>query len=175
MSIKVKTLRLLLVDDDEDFIQYFLSEASSYNVHVDICKNVKSAVQQIQKESFDAYIIDLQLPDGSGYEIIEQIRQRSQGLIAVVSGIFHDEENFRKLKEKYSVQYILDKPIYHNQIEKFFNSLISDREESKPVPQSDRIKKLQDHYKQTICDKVDQISNLIAQVKRSPGEESLTF
>lgn len=172
MAINTNPLKILLVDDDDDFIRYFLSVSSSYDVQVDICKRVDDAIRQIEEKSYNCYVIDLQLPDGLGCDIIRHIRQHNQKLIAVVTGVFNDEESFRKLKEKYDVRYILDKPIYHNQIEKFLSTLISN-EEKCTIP-GDRIKKLQQDYQKTICDKVDLISDLIDQVKHLPGQESLT-
>ncbi|MCB1149025.1 MAG: response regulator, partial [Chlamydiia bacterium] len=164
------SIKVLLVDDDEDFIRYILSIASSFNTTIETSKSVKDALELIQKRSYDAYLIDLNLPDGSGFELIEAARAGSKAPIASISGVFHDNDTFRKLKEQYAVDYILGKPVFHEQIERLFLMLSSLKEESNVA---DPKEKLLAYYRGTICDKIDQLSKLISAVQHHADAASL--
>lgn len=167
-------IRVLLVDDDKDFIQYALSASAAFNISLTTCETVQETLAQLEKKQFDAFIIDLKLPDGSGFDIVKEIRKKSSNPIAVVTGVFHDEENFRLLKEKYTVNYILDKPVYRDQIESLFRALSGYKqlEESSLPPEKQQ--KLQEYYAKTIPDKIDLFTKLIAAIHHHPDEESLS-
>src|ERR1700722_17063874 len=109
----------LCVDDDSEFQAYILTTAEPYHLKIDTCTTLESARNKIKTIKYDAFIVDLNLSDGSGFDLIQEIREifGSHTPIAVVSGVFRDEESFKLLKDKYEINYILDKPIYPQQLE----------------------------------------------------------
>ena len=85
-------MRILLVEDDRTIavgLQYSL-EQEQYEVVVG--HDYKSASAIIQKEaaSFDLYIIDLNLPDGTGYDLCKQVKNITDKPVLFLSAI--DEE-----------------------------------------------------------------------------------
>lgn len=71
--------RLLIVDDDVSVVAQ-LSEAlelDGYSVHS--CENVDSARRRLRRTPFDLLMLDLNLPDESGYELLRQIRAQGVG------------------------------------------------------------------------------------------------
>ena len=69
-------MRLLLIEDDEllgDGLHDFLRTAGH---QVDLARSL-AAVQAYRREPFDAWLVDWQLPDGSGLDWLRQ--QRAQG------------------------------------------------------------------------------------------------
>lgn len=119
--------KILLVDDDSEFIAYFLSLTEPYNLTFDVCHSLMEAQQKIVSSTYDAYIINLNLPDGFGLDLIQEIRSKEhcQNPIAVTSAIVQDEQMAKLLKEKYSIDYIFNKPIYPQQLDKLLIKLCS--------------------------------------------------
>ena len=82
--------RILIVEDDEAIgigLKYSL-ENEGYTVT--IATSVKSAFEIINKEKFALYILDLTLPDGSGYDVCKKIK--SIGDFPVIFLTAYDDE-----------------------------------------------------------------------------------
>jgi DNA-binding NtrC family response regulator len=68
--------KILLVDDDINLtseIQLFLE---NQNFNVDTAHTIKSALELIKSVAADVYLLDLKLPDGTGLEILDQIKTK---------------------------------------------------------------------------------------------------
>jgi len=75
----------ILIVDDIDFIVEFeekvidsLSKDLSVRIIVDKANNVKDALSNIEKHHYDAMVIDINLPDGSGLEIAKSAQEKSK-------------------------------------------------------------------------------------------------
>lgn len=69
--------RVLIVEDDKTIamgIEYSLQQEGFQPV---VRHTAASALDIMQKESFDLLLLDITLPDGSGFEICEQVRKTS--------------------------------------------------------------------------------------------------
>ncbi|MCI8553575.1 MAG: response regulator transcription factor [Clostridiales bacterium] len=82
--------RLLLVEDDKNIalgLEYSLRQEGFDAV---VCGSVASAVQALDETAFDMAVLDLSLPDGTGYELCRLIKQR--GDMPVVFLTARDDE-----------------------------------------------------------------------------------
>jgi DNA-binding response OmpR family regulator len=164
--------KFLLVDDDPEFVAYFLFLTEPYNLTFEICQTLQVAQQKIRTFFYDAYIVDLNLSDGSGIDLVQEIRQKGdQSPIAVISGVFRDEQTFKMLKEKYSVDFILDKPIYPLQLDQLLIQLCPQKVISKAPNKLDELSK---QYVKTVSDKIILLKELIKTVQDKPEPNSLT-
>jgi len=75
----------ILIVDDIDFIVEFeekvidsLSKDLSVKILVDKANNVRDALSKIEQHHYDAMVIDINLPDGSGLEIAKSAQEKSQ-------------------------------------------------------------------------------------------------
>lgn len=83
-------MKLLVVEDDRTIalgLEYSL-EQEGYAVTV--CDTVKQALELSGQERFDLYLLDLTLPDGSGYDICKKIK--AKGDIPVIFLTACDDE-----------------------------------------------------------------------------------
>ena len=83
-------MNVFLLEDDEAIgigLKYSL-ENEGYTVT--IATSVKSAFEIINKEKFALYILDLTLPDGSGYDVCKKIK--SIGDFPVIFLTAYDDE-----------------------------------------------------------------------------------
>lgn len=69
--------RLLLVEDDNT-ISYGLTYALESQFDVKVCSDVSSALKEIENVEYDIAIIDISLPDGSGYDICKAIKRKME-------------------------------------------------------------------------------------------------
>jgi CheY-like chemotaxis protein len=77
-TIMVK--KVLIVDDIEFIIKFeenilnLLSKEASVEIEVDSANSVKEALAKIKVKCYDAIVVDINLPDGSGIEIAKAIQ-----------------------------------------------------------------------------------------------------
>lgn len=68
--------RILVVEDDKTIamgIEYSLKQEG---FQTEVRYNVASAQEVLEKETFDLILLDVALPDGTGFELCEQIRKK---------------------------------------------------------------------------------------------------
>lgn len=68
---------ILLVEDDLSLIDGLEFSLRKNGFRVDVARTVKEALSLIQGHSYDLLVLDLTLPDGSGFEICQKVRQTS--------------------------------------------------------------------------------------------------
>lgn len=78
-------LRVLFVDDDESIAALLESELPRMGHDTTVCRSPSEAAEAVAKNSFDAAIIDLRMPGGSGWDIIDQLREHSPETDYVIS------------------------------------------------------------------------------------------
>lgn len=82
--------RLLLVEDDENLVFGIQYTLSSEGYEVVVAGSLEEARQALQAESIDLILLDVNLPDGSGYQLCSEIRVTSQVPIIFLTAL--DEE-----------------------------------------------------------------------------------
>lgn len=184
----IPPLQFLCLDDDDDFMAFIKSAATPYNLIIHSAFNCKEAYEKLRARSFDGYIIDLNIPDGSGLDIIKEVRRSKSKTcpIAAVSGIMRDEKTFRTLKEM-AVEYVLEKPISNEQVKNLLFALSHTKSEeaahdktlrSAALPGSEgggQEKGREGHgiYDEMLCDRIDQLTALVREVEHYPNKTNL--
>jgi DNA-binding NtrC family response regulator len=67
-------LRVLFVDDEAPIRDVMRIELPRMGHEAVICEDGKSAIAAIEKNSFDAAIVDLRMPGISGWDVVSQLR-----------------------------------------------------------------------------------------------------
>src|SRR2546423_4747968 len=70
-----KSLRILFADDEKSLQEFMRSELPRLGHQVTVCADGKTAVKTLEKETFDAAILDLRMPGLTGIEVLEQLKQ----------------------------------------------------------------------------------------------------
>ncbi len=68
---------ILLVEDDLSLIDGLEFSLRKNGFHVEIARTVNEAFSLIRDKKYDLLLLDLTLPDGSGFEICKRVRQSS--------------------------------------------------------------------------------------------------
>lgn len=96
--------RILLVEDDlmiASGLVYALEQEQYAPFH---CKDVNAACHAIETERFDLAILDLQLPDGTGFEISQKLKNTNTAIIFLT--IVDDENKIVQAFESGAADYI---------------------------------------------------------------------
>ncbi|RJX28334.1 MAG: response regulator [Desulfurivibrio sp.] len=67
--------RLLLVDDEEMFLEYLSKRLIRQNYDVTTCLNGEDAIEKIKDADFDVAIIDVIMPGIDGIETLQEIKK----------------------------------------------------------------------------------------------------
>lgn len=104
-----KGLRILVVEDHGD-TRRTLSRLLSYFGHkISVADSRQSALQMIAAKNFDVLLTDIALPDGSGYDVASQAKQKQHVKSVALTG-FDRAEDIRRGKDA-GFDFYLTKPI----------------------------------------------------------------
>ena len=102
----MKKFRLLIVDD-EPLIRGGIRDALSDSVDVDVageCESVTEAVEALRSDNVDLVLLDVEMPDGTGFDVIRQIG--SDRMPAVVFVTAYDKYAIQAF-EVHALDYLL--------------------------------------------------------------------
>lgn len=83
-------MNLFLLEDDYAIATGLCYSLENEGYNVTHASGVKQAIDIISKEKFSLYILDLTLPDGSGYDVCKEIKK--QGDLPVIFLTAYDDE-----------------------------------------------------------------------------------
>lgn len=90
-------MKILVVDDDQDLIALVGFALTQAGLAVIKATSVASARQAFAAESPDLAILDINLPDGTGFEICEAIRRQSRIPVMMLTARGEEEDLVRAL------------------------------------------------------------------------------
>ena len=74
------TCRILYIDDHEDSSEMLKLLLADNNYEVKTAVSIKEALQLVETEHFDLYVLDRNLPDGSGLELCAMLSEATPGV-----------------------------------------------------------------------------------------------
>lgn len=70
--------RILVIDDEDDVRESLHALLTMEGFAVDLAVNATDGLKQLERPVYDLILVDLMMPDKSGIELIEEIRQRDR-------------------------------------------------------------------------------------------------
>ena len=70
------TEKVLLVDDEADFLSIMSERMKNRGMDVSTATSAKEAIEMAEAESFDAIILDLQMPGMDGLEALKALKAK---------------------------------------------------------------------------------------------------
>jgi CheY-like chemotaxis protein len=117
-----KGLRILVVEDHADTLRVLARLLDHFGHKISVADSTQSALQFLQSNVFDVILADINLPDGSGYEVVSQAKQK-QAVKAVALTGFDREEDIRRGKEA-GFDFHLSKPVDFHELRTVLNQFI---------------------------------------------------
>jgi signal transduction histidine kinase/CheY-like chemotaxis protein len=111
-----RSLKILLVEDHEDTSRIMSMLLRGLGHGVKTAPNMAAALEASAAESFDLVISDIGLPDGSGIELMRQLKQRHAELRGIALSGFGMEDDVARSKQAGFVEHIT-KPVNFQRLE----------------------------------------------------------
>ena len=111
-TTSTQTLRILIVDDDRDAVLTLMTLLRDEGHDVQGVYRARDALAAVKELDPDLVLLDIALPDGSGYALAEDIRRRGRGkhpMLIAVTGIYNRPPHDR-LSRIVGCDYFLTKP-----------------------------------------------------------------
>jgi len=102
-------LRVLLVEDHEDTRRMLVRVLTSFGCKVTAAQSAREASLRSEEQDFDLLVSDIGLPDGSGLDVIRQVRQR-QNIPGIALSGFGQDEDLKRSREAGFTEHLI-KPI----------------------------------------------------------------
>ncbi len=92
--------KVLIVDDEKDFLEAMGERISARGMDVTTSSSAEDALAKIDKETYDAIILDFQMPGMDGIEALKAIKARKPELqIILLTGHASVEKSVEAMKE----------------------------------------------------------------------------
>ncbi|MEN8244698.1 MAG: response regulator [Thermodesulfobacteriota bacterium] len=130
--------KVLLVDDEKDFLEAMSERMRARDMEVTTASSAKEALEKIEQETFDAIVLDFQMPEMDGMEALKSIKaKRPESQIILLTGYATIEKGVEAMKvgasdflEKPADLELLSKKIKQAKAEKM---LIVEKQQEKKV------------------------------------------
>ncbi|MBX9754953.1 MAG: CHASE domain-containing protein, partial [Pseudomonadaceae bacterium] len=118
---------VLIVEDDDNFAAVIAEEAQSHGFATVHCRSGKQAIELLQEERFSAVILDILLPDISGWQIYRRLRSlmMHRGTPVHIISCIPQPADWKEEGTRYLV-----KPIGRGDLERVFEGLQQGPEEA---------------------------------------------
>lgn len=85
-------MKIFIAEDDKNIAEGLRYSLMSEGYQVCVCPDKRRSLEKLEQEGFDLYLLDLTLPDGSGYELCEYIKNRREAPVLFLTAC-DDEVN----------------------------------------------------------------------------------
>ncbi len=94
--MKEKERKLLILDDNPEILDMITESLSIAGFsHLTRAASKKEALKLLEREAFDLAILDIMLPDGSGFEVLREIRKNSNMPVLFLSAVSDIEKQYQ--------------------------------------------------------------------------------
>ena len=83
--------KVLIIEDDPAIGQSLVDGLRQYGFQAELCKTGTSGVEYVQKQAPHLVVLDVRLPDGSGFDFCRQLRQKGLRQPVIMLTAQHDE------------------------------------------------------------------------------------
>lgn len=91
--------KVLLVDDEKEFLEIMSERMKARDIDVTTATSAQQALEIIEKESFDAIILDFQMPGMDGMDALKAIKAKKPELqIILLTGYATVEKSVEAMK-----------------------------------------------------------------------------
>jgi len=89
-------IKLLFVDDEEEFVAYMTKRLKRHEIDVHAYTNPTEALEKTEGHSYDVGLLDLMMPEMDGEELLNRLKQRDPTIeIIILTGHGSIESAFR--------------------------------------------------------------------------------
>lgn len=101
-----RSARILAVDDDRTMLNLIREVLSKEKFHITTAGGGKEGMKVLDRSRFDLILLDIDMPDVSGFDVLRHIRSRSSDVKVVMVTGLNDLENGVRAMESGANGYI---------------------------------------------------------------------
>ena len=117
---------VLIIDDDEGTRNLFSTALSDAGYLVEAVENGKEAIELCKKGPFDVALIDIELPDIKGVELLKTLRQLRPKMVKIIITGYPSIENAVKSVNEKADGYLL-KPVNIPQMLEMIKNILAEK------------------------------------------------
>ncbi|MFQ5627848.1 MAG: sigma-54-dependent transcriptional regulator [bacterium] len=160
---------LLIVEDNEDLCQSLADVFRRVDYDVKSAHSAKDALAILKKDLIDLVVLDLQLPDGYGLDVFDQIKEIDPDIVVIMITASIDVEPAVKAMKRGAFDYFT-KPFENDQVRLVVSKALETQSLKREVS---RLKRQQSNLNPDIemysrSPAMDQVKNLIKMVADTP-------
>ena len=107
--------KILVVDDDESLRRVLQVQLEQEGYFVAAAASVQQALSMLQLRSYDLVLADLKMPEGSGIELLKQVRSQYPEVIVIILTAFGTVETAVEAMKAGAFEY-LTKPVHPDEL-----------------------------------------------------------
>jgi CheY-like chemotaxis protein len=119
---QIRSLRVLLVDDHVDTMKTMGRILTRWGMEVTCASAIEEALRKVSAGNFDLLISDIGLPDGSGCELLQRVRDIQPVPAIALSGFGMEADVKRSMDAGFSAH--LTKPVSLEQLQEAIGALM---------------------------------------------------
>jgi len=81
---KKRNLKVLLVDDEKEFVETMTMRLMKRNINARAASGGQQALEDIAQEEPDVMVLDLQMPDMNGMEVLRRVREKYPNIETII-------------------------------------------------------------------------------------------
>jgi DNA-binding NtrC family response regulator len=95
----IMTEKVLLVDDEKDFVEALGERMENRGMNVTTTTSATDAIAMVKAESYDAVVLDLQMPEMDGIQVLRAIKEiKPEMQIILLTGYATVEKGIEAIK-----------------------------------------------------------------------------
>jgi DNA-binding NtrC family response regulator len=95
-NAEASCIRLLLVDDEVDFVNVLVKRISRRNIDVTAAYSGSEAIQLLRRQTFDAAVLDLKMEDMDGIELLKIFKKMDPAMPVIMLTGHGSEQSARE-------------------------------------------------------------------------------
>lgn len=117
---KSKKHMILLVDDDSDIVKVFKRGLKAKGLLIDAYISPKEALQSFKPNTYDLAILDIRMPEMTGFQLYREIRNRDLTItVCFLSAFEIQQDEFKSLFPSMDgLKTVIKKPVSINELVK---------------------------------------------------------
>ncbi len=129
---EIQDLSILYVDDNQlnRELFYDLVTDKGNSVHVDLAEDARQAILKLERKTFDAILLDIQMPRMDGYQLADHIRTKMNLTeVPIIALTAYAPDDIEERCEEVGMNGYLTKPIDLNELNRLLNLNVTAKED----------------------------------------------
>ena len=118
--------KILLVEDDLTFSQMLQNFVQKNGHEITAASNIKTGLKLLEQNTFDLLLLDYRLPDGTGMDILADIREKGKLIPAIMMTSFNDVRTAVKAIRSGAFDFIT-KPVNPDELLMIMGAALNDK------------------------------------------------